>query len=317
MNKENEIVHKLDNDAYKVFKLKGEQNAVKVRRILQLTKDLAQCKISELKILDLGCAEGVYAIEAALRGADVVAIDGREERMDLGRSVAKRKGLFNVKFSKQDVRNISIEQLGEFDIVYFLGLLYHLDASDIFVLMPKLFDMCKRFMIIDTRIALEGKDTVFDRGVQYNGIKVREYQEKDSFETVESRLGSSLINIFSFHFTKESLLRLLKKIGFTTVLECYVPFEPGEEKIKGDRITLVAVKGNSVRISSYPWLNDMSEEEIEEKMKKLGPWRAYWESPIKETCHTRVQTKSQTFKYLIKRGINGVLGKFGYELRRK
>jgi len=73
MNIEDEMIGKLDDYAYKVFEEKGAQNAVKVRRILQLTKDLARSKIGDLRILDLGCAEGVYAIEAALRGADVVA----------------------------------------------------------------------------------------------------------------------------------------------------------------------------------------------------------------------------------------------------
>ena len=52
-------------------------NSIKVRRIMQITKDLTNIDFSKLSILDLGCAEGVYSIEAALRGAHVLGIDGR------------------------------------------------------------------------------------------------------------------------------------------------------------------------------------------------------------------------------------------------
>lgn len=291
MNTGNEIVHKMDNDAYAIFRLKGEHNAVKVRRILQLTKDLTQCNFNELRILDLGCAEGLYSIEAALRGANVIAIDGRAERMEQGRSIIKKGGLSNINFLQQDIRGVSKEKMGEFDIIYFLGLLYHLDSFDVFMVMPKLYDMCKRFMIIDTQISLESKDTVFNDDIKYYGIKVREHQENDSSETIQSRFSSSLGNIFSFHFTKESLLRLLRKTGFTTILECYVPFERTYEKMKGNRITLVAIKGEAVKISSYPWLNDMSEEQIRERMMERRIWRPYWLSSAKEACHLKAKSK--------------------------
>jgi hypothetical protein len=53
---------------------------------------------------------------------------------------------------------------------------------------------------------------------------------------------------------------LLHDVGFTSVCECNVPLEPGKPE---NRITVVAVKGEPVRISSYPWINEKTEDEIE------------------------------------------------------
>jgi hypothetical protein len=42
---------------------------------MQLIRDFAKAPFNELRILDFACGEGVYAIEAALRCANVVAFD--------------------------------------------------------------------------------------------------------------------------------------------------------------------------------------------------------------------------------------------------
>ncbi len=65
---------------------------------------------------------------------------------------------------------------------------------------------------------------------------------------------------FIFWFTKDSLVTLLVDVGFTSVFECHAPLEPSKP---GDRITLVACKGSPVKISTYPWVNEKTEEEIQ------------------------------------------------------
>ena len=106
-----ERVHQLGNDALDLFSAKGSQgwfpagdvNGVKVRRVMQLIRDFAKAPFEQLRIFDFGCGEGVYALEAALRGADVVGFDGRTERMEAGARLARQLGLTNLKFQKANV----------------------------------------------------------------------------------------------------------------------------------------------------------------------------------------------------------------------
>ncbi len=104
----------LDEQSLRMFERKGREdcpdaaagpnpNAVCVRRIMQLVEDFAHKPLAEVRILDLGCGEGVYAVEAALRGCQVTAVDGRPQRMAEGIECARRNGLTNLRFQQQDV----------------------------------------------------------------------------------------------------------------------------------------------------------------------------------------------------------------------
>lgn len=238
----------------------GEANGVKVRRVIQLVRDLARRPFRDLRILDLGCGEGVYAIEMGLAGAQVLAIDARRERMDEGAACAARHGLGNVRFEQEDVRKITRATHGEFDVVLLLGLLYHLDAPT--PVLENIRGLCTGLLVIDTLVTLA--PDADSHG--YRGQRVREHGDDDSPEMRRSRVLKSIDNTFSFRFTKESLVRALKDVGFATVLECHAPLEPGKAE---DRITLAALKGEAARISTYPWVNGKSEEEIARRLDEM------------------------------------------------
>jgi len=273
-----ESVHTLDADALNLFARKGTEggsnvpqggqaNGVKVRRVMQITRDLALRPFDKLRIFDLGCGEGGYAIEAGLRGAEVLALDARTQRMDHGAACAERHGLGNVQFFHEDVRRVSRQTYGSFDVVYFLGLLYHLDTPDVFSVLENIYDLCTRLVVVDTLISLTAESTVEWRGQAYQGRRYREHDDGDTDEVRRSRVLKSIDNTFSFHFTRGSLLRAIHDVGFTSVYECHVPFEPGKAE---DRITLVALKGMPVLLSTYPWVNHKSEAEIERVLQDGG-----------------------------------------------
>ncbi len=244
----------------------GNANGVKVRRILQITGDFAQKPWSALRIADFGCGEGVYAIEAGLRGAQVLAMDVRTERMRDGAACAARHGLDSVQFVEGDVRRASREELGTFDVVYLLGLLYHLDAPEVFSVLDRMAGLCSRLMVIDTLVSLTAETVVEWGERRFEGRRCREHDDGDPPEVRRRRLLRSIDSTFAFRFTRGSLLQALHAAGFTSVHECHVPFEPGKAE---DRITLVALKGVPVRLSSYPWVNDKSEAEIERALPTL------------------------------------------------
>jgi len=270
-----EVVRPLDGEALALFAAKGriagsvvpqsgEANAAKVRRVIQLARDLSALPFERLRVLDLGCGEGVYAIEAGLRGADVTAVDARTERMSLGAACAARHGLSNVRFVQEDVRRVTPESMGRFDVVLCLGLLYHLDAPQVLPFLERVHDLCARVLVLETVVASGGGLAIEHAGRTYEGERVREHDDDASAEVRRSRVLKSIDNTFSARLTKPSLVRALHDVGFSSVLECLAPPEPLKP---GDRTTIAALRGERVRLSTYPWVNDRSEEEIARRLE--------------------------------------------------
>ena len=82
-----------------------------------------------LRLLDAGCGTGALAIEAARRGADVMAIDISPTLIDLARERApKDLGAGRVTF---DVGDLLDPALGEFQHVVAMDSLIHYDGDDI------------------------------------------------------------------------------------------------------------------------------------------------------------------------------------------
>ncbi len=279
--------HELDPETLEVFARKGTQlfdyrsldpgaevpqvgeiNAVKVRRVMQLLTDFARGPVSDLRVFDFGCAEGVYAIEAALRGASVQAFDARTARMDLGRNAARRLCLENLRFEQADIRHIDAGSHGTADVVLLLGILYHLDVADLFQVLHNVHALCRQFVIIETWISLEPLEQFEYQGSSYQGARVREHANRDSADERDRRLLASLDNTFSFRPTRESLFSALHNVGFTSVCECHVPLYPGMPR---DRVTLIAARGEPVKLSSYPWINELGEADI---ARRLGDYAA-------------------------------------------
>ena len=70
----------LQDDVYTIApRIVGDE--VKLRRIVQCVFDLAGGSVEGLRILDLACLEGLYAIEFARHKAKCVGIEGREANL--------------------------------------------------------------------------------------------------------------------------------------------------------------------------------------------------------------------------------------------
>lgn len=79
--------------------------------------------LSGQRLLDVGCWDGFYSFEAERHGAQVVAVDcWRPENFLRARQELSSR----VDFHELSVYDIGRDQLGVFDIVLFLGVLYHL-----------------------------------------------------------------------------------------------------------------------------------------------------------------------------------------------
>jgi SAM-dependent methyltransferase len=230
---------------------------IKLRRVAQIVADLAAVPFHEMRVLDLACLEGLYAVELARRGAQVVAVEGRHTNIEKARLAAEVLGLDRLELLEDDVRAISVERHGQFDVVLCLGILYHLSAPDVMRLSQRLAEVCRRLCVIDTHVSLSGEETYVYEDRPYRGSRYWEHSPEASREQRLQSSWASLDNETSFWLTKQSLLNLLAWSGFTSVYECHVPEEPGKPQ---DRLTLVALKGLASPLLCAPNLHAAYDE---------------------------------------------------------
>jgi tRNA (mo5U34)-methyltransferase len=83
---------------------------------------------SDLSVLDLACHQGWFASHVARRGAgDVLAVDIRPEHLDDAKLIRDVYGLDRLRLEQRDVLALAPGELGRFDVVLMLGLLYHVE----------------------------------------------------------------------------------------------------------------------------------------------------------------------------------------------
>ena len=262
------------------------------RRVIQVVSDLAHRPLTGLRVLDLGCAHGHYAIELASRGAEVLGIEGRETWLEQARRNKQAAGLSNVEFVQDDVRNLSKDKYGEFDIVLCLGLLYHLDAPAVFDFVGRVAEVCRDFAIFETHFAVTPALSHEWRGKRYWGMLTVEHPAGATPEAKLQVVGASLDNDQSYWFTQASLCNILRHVGFTSVYDCRNPvanmFVGAERAVKlwGNRITLAAIKGQPVTMVVCPQMTAEMEIDWPENLKDYSFER---EAPVNESSASNLQ----------------------------
>jgi hypothetical protein len=220
----------------------------RLRRILQVASDLAGKRLAELRVLDLACLEGHYGIEFALHGAEVVGIELRDANLAKAQFARDHLGLQRLELVKDDVRNISVEKYGLFDVVICSGILYHLDAPDVFRFVRRMYEVCSRLAVIDTQIALHPGVSVEFEGAVYHGMWHQEHDESADADTKMKDLHASVENTRSFVLTPPSLANLIANAGFSSFYECLNP----HHDLPSDRRAYCAIKGSQAQVLSSP-----------------------------------------------------------------
>jgi SAM-dependent methyltransferase len=173
-----------------------------------------------LRLADLGCLEGGYAVEFARMGFQVLGLEVRPTNFEACRYVKANTHLPNLDFVLDDAWNLP--QYGQFDAIFCCGLLYHLDRPREFLNI--LAHVTKRSLIVQTHFSTEvpvGKFNLSDIS-ENEGLRGRWYTEYGSdgeFLDRENRKFSSWGNHRSFWLTRESLLQAIQDVGFDLVLE--------------------------------------------------------------------------------------------------
>lgn len=179
----------------------------------------ARASLAGLRVLDLACRTGAFSTALADAGANVLGIDGRQENLDHAPVSAAR-------FELADVRDVTAETHGTFDVVLCLGILYHLGVEDAIGLLAAMREMTGRFAVIDTHIGTDQTRVTVD-GHEYHGSWYAE------------NIGhpwSALDNTQSWWFTADSLETALHITGWMSITEVPGKSWTGEAD---DRVWLV------------------------------------------------------------------------------
>ncbi len=99
------------------------------------------------RVLDIGTSDGFFALELARRGANVVAIDYRRKQ-DHGYHVMEQLNAVQIEYHQMNIYELAEKQLGLFDIVLFLGVLYHL--PDMIRALHMIRGCCRGSLFVET-----------------------------------------------------------------------------------------------------------------------------------------------------------------------
>lgn len=246
---------------------------VSARRILEIVYPGDK---RHLRLADLGCLEGGFAVEFARMGFQVVGIEVRDANIAACNYVKSKTNLPNLVFEKDNVLNI--KRYGMFDVVFCCGLLYHLDKPKQFL--DTLSSVTKKLVILQTHFATDTINTkllsvlpafmkkglskvtktTFDkfylsRLSENEGLAGRwftEFANDKRFSKRETSRWASWDNRRAFWIQREYLLQAIQDVGFDLVMEQFDSLGPNiaENMLRGyyqtdRRGTFVGIKAKN------------------------------------------------------------------------
>lgn len=157
-------------------------------------------------VLELACLEGGRTVHIARRAHRVVAIELRPENLARARLIRETFQLENVSLLQGNIEEFDFGRLGRFDVIYNVGLLYHLLHP-----LPVLHQLAQvaPAMYLATHTAVDGPP-FHDDIVEQDGYRGMLWNEPD---------GNPLsgANARSFWPTQAELVRMLNQAGFARI----------------------------------------------------------------------------------------------------
>ncbi|MCJ7545791.1 MAG: class I SAM-dependent methyltransferase [Deltaproteobacteria bacterium] len=208
-----------------------------------------------LRLADLGCLEGGFAVEFARMGFQVLGVEVRDANFAACNYVKSKTSLPNLVFAKDNAWNIAT--YGVFDVVFCCGLLYHLDRPKEFL--ETVSSVTKKLVIVQTHFSIDniyGRLPILVRNVLGKTIKslaekhnlarvtvneglpgrwYTEFANDESFSRRGNSKWASWDNRRSFWIQREYLLQAIQDVGFDLVIEQFDGLGPNiaESMLRG------------------------------------------------------------------------------------
>ena len=191
---------------------------------------------ANLSALDLASHQGWFAYNMARSGfSSVLGVDARQSHVDDSTLISRIYEMDHLSFKQGDIHEQSSQQLGQFDVVLMLGLLYHLENPVGALRVCR--ELCKNICIIETQI-VPGMSGFVDYGsFQYVRPLKGSFGIVDEMEDTHGPEAS--VTGICLVPSLEALMWLLEKVGFAgaTVLE---PPEDAYEQLRYHKRVMVA-----------------------------------------------------------------------------
>jgi tRNA (mo5U34)-methyltransferase len=194
---------------------------------------------TDLRCLDLGCNEGYFALQLALRGCrQVLGIDARQDNVAHATLIRDLHGLENLDFRIGNVLELTGSELGEFDVVLMFGLLYH--VPDIIGVLKLARAVTRGICLIETQVAPE-----LSAEVEW-GAKDWKKPIEGCFAIVDETTELSIENreasleATSLVPSRKALTYLLPRLGFAQVEVLTPPADANEQLARGCRVMIAA-----------------------------------------------------------------------------
>jgi 2-polyprenyl-3-methyl-5-hydroxy-6-metoxy-1,4-benzoquinol methylase len=122
------------------------------RHIFPPLLGLTAGSLQGLTVLDIACNAGFWSLQARRAGAaSVRGVDVSAKNVEQAEFVRDVAGIDGVEYSVCTANDVSAAKLGQFDVSFFLGLLYHLDRP--FEALERLHEVTRRYAVVDTTLA--------------------------------------------------------------------------------------------------------------------------------------------------------------------
>lgn len=194
-------------------------------------------KWNDIRCLDIACNEGFYSFELAKKNVkEVIGFDVRKINIEKANFLKDFFQYKNISFFVEDIEKINSNNFEKFDLVFVLGLLYHVENP--MLILRKIREVTKGICIIDTQINRFDSEVTTGFGCTGFDKKTKDVisiiEEKDINENITASITG-----LSFIPNKSALYTMLRHAGFTEIEQIEPNVNSYEQYISQDRIILM------------------------------------------------------------------------------
>jgi SAM-dependent methyltransferase len=152
-------------------------NIISVNKVFNNIKSFIPVSLKGLRILDLGCNAGFHSLNMALLGAEVIGVETNNifynQALFLKRYYDEiYQQNLNVTYVQKNISDINFKELGKFDYVLALAIIYHIGKGQYGKCTDKALDEQLRVLkMIDTKNFIVGTRNGPKNNINhYNGV---------------------------------------------------------------------------------------------------------------------------------------------------